>query len=399
MRIAAPAGVRSATRVLAAALLSALSGWAVVAGFCLVGWLSVTQIPLRVTLHLASQGWLLAHFVPVGLPGARLSIAPLGLTAILVLIGSGLCGWIVPHAGAPAGTSAAAAAPPALRLRWILIGYVAGYALLVMVLAVLSEGSAALLPALLGGAGVAAVSGLVGLARSWPRRPGFVDSWAALGWPLAAVRGIGAGVLTMLAAGALVLMLALIGSRERVSALYLALDPDPAGGVLLTLGQLAWLPNLALWGAAWVSGAGLGLGQATLVSPAANTVGLLPSIPVLAAVPPAGATPGAMMLWLTVGLLAGGLAAHCLLARLERRSLRVDLAAVQGALIGILSGLALTGVVALSGGDLAPVRLVGLGPRIGVMAVMAPTVLGIGGLLTGAWAGVSAWRARRPPQA
>ena len=85
-----------------AAVVTAAAGWILVTGFCVLGWISVPQIKASSVLQLGTQGWLLAHGISVGLPGAQLSIMPLGLTLLIIAIGLGACQQAVLHSQPPA---------------------------------------------------------------------------------------------------------------------------------------------------------------------------------------------------------------------------------------------------------------------------------------------------------
>ncbi len=59
----------------------------------------------------------------------------------------------------------------------------------------------------------------------------------------------------------------------------------PVGGAALTIAQLGYLPNLAVFALAWTSGSGFALGVGSHAGPLGTAVGPLPSIPVFAALP------------------------------------------------------------------------------------------------------------------
>jgi hypothetical protein len=86
--------------------------------------------------------------------------------------------------------------------------------------------------------------------------------------------------------GALGLSLLLAFGWTDVIRLYEGLQLTLLGGVMVTLGQIAILPNLVVYSADWLTGAGFALGQGSLVSPLGTQQGPLPAIPVLAALPP-----------------------------------------------------------------------------------------------------------------
>ncbi|MCL1841486.1 MAG: DUF6350 family protein, partial [Propionibacteriaceae bacterium] len=76
---------------------AAVVGWCMCAAGCLLGWLQATQIPVSQPLRLAAQLWLAGQFSAVDVQGSRLSIAPLGLTLVLVVVGSGAATLAVQH--------------------------------------------------------------------------------------------------------------------------------------------------------------------------------------------------------------------------------------------------------------------------------------------------------------
>lgn len=222
-------------------------------------------------------------------------------------------------------------------------------------------------------------------------------------WLPAVGRGVRAGALVMIASGALVLAVALMIYRDRVVALHQGLEPGALGSVLLLLGQLVWLPNMVLWCASWVTGAGLVLGVDTVISPVWTQLGILPSIPVLGAVPQAGPGTQLALLWLLAPLLAGVSSATAVVraqlaadaARTDQLVTRPDLTALTGALTGMATGLLVAMIVLAAGGDLGTQRLVGLGARMPHLLVMTLTEMGLAGMVAGAVLGIRHWRQHR----
>lgn len=100
---------------------------------------------------------------------------------------------------------------------------------------------------------------------------------------------VGLGVVaTMVFVSSLVIMMALGFGWIEVIRLYEALGLSVLGGVMLTIGQLAILPNLIVYGASWISGVGFQIGTGSLVSPLATQLGPIPALPVFAAIPTGG---------------------------------------------------------------------------------------------------------------
>jgi hypothetical protein len=118
-------------------------------------------------------------------------------------------------------------------------------------------------------------------------------SYESLHWSLRTALNpgvrVGLGVVaTMVFVSSLVIMLALGFGWIEVIRLYEALGLSVLGGVMLTLGQLAILPNLIVYGAGWISGVGFQIGTGSLVSPLATQLGPIPALPVFAAIPTGG---------------------------------------------------------------------------------------------------------------
>lgn len=70
-----------------------------------------------------------------------------------------------------------------------------------------------------------------------------------------------------------------------VKSLAIVIQPGIMGGILLTLLQLLYLPNVALAGISYLFGAGFSLGLDTLISPTNLDINSLPAIPILGALP------------------------------------------------------------------------------------------------------------------
>ena len=177
------------------------------------------------------------------------------------------------------------------------------------------------------------------------------------------------------------LMTALYQGRGRIAELSTSLGADPVGGFVLVLGELAYLPNLVLWAVSWVIGAGISLGDGSVISPTVTQLGLLPAVPVFGAVPVEPSGRWVMVAWLLVGVVAGVLAAWTAVA--PRRRARFDETSLIGGLAGVVAGAAVTVAAVVSRGDLGVGRLVGMGPRPFELFVMACSLLGISGMAGG----------------
>lgn len=362
----------------ACGLLTALVGWVLCAGLAVVGWLAADPGTLRDALGVGTRLWLLANGVGAPIGGRAVTLVPWGATAVIAY----LMAWSA-----------------ALAARRVRPGQLAGPFTVTGVLLLTY-----LVPVLVVGALVgqpwrdpshwAAVIVVLGLAAVWSagralnRRP--TDAWPP--WTRALARAVLGAQLVLLAAGAALLLTGLIRHLDRVTALHAALDPGVAGSIALLMAQLALVPNVCVWAAAYALGAGFAVGPGSVVAPAATELGVLPALPLLGALPDAGPGRPALLAWLLCGALAGAVAAFIVVR--SRPSARFDVGSLTGGLAGVLAGLVFAGLGWAVGGDLGVDRLTGLGPRLLPLLVTATSTLGLAGLLTGLVLGLV--RGRRP---
>ena len=95
-------------------------------------------------------------------------------------------------------------------------------------------------------------------------------------------------VAVMMLVASVMIPLALAFGWIEVVRLYEALRVSALGGVMVTIGQLAILPNLVIYAMAWISGVGFSIGAGSAVSPFVSQLGPLPAFPVFAALPTSG---------------------------------------------------------------------------------------------------------------
>lgn len=359
----------------------ALVGWVLVGALVSVSWLTAVHVPAAEVFGTIGQGWLVLHGVPGGLAGATVRLVPLGATQLLALG----CGFAAHHAAAQYDLEDGA--PRSQRaIAWASVvgACVGAYVLVGGILAVvvgspgqLGQAIPGLLLVPLAGAAPGAVLGL-GLdlfegLPAWTRR-------------LPRAIGLGVGVLALGSLAALVMTL--VAHLDLVSDLHGALAPDGVGAVVLTLVQVAYLPNLLAWAGAFVLGAGVTLGPEGLVAPGVVEPTVLPAIPVLGAVP---SVPGvADHAWLVVGLAAAAASAWWLLRGSDHAWLT---GLWQGAVAGVAPGLAWIVFSLFSGGDLGVERLAGMGPRLPDLLLWATLPLAAAGALYGL--GRALWLSRR----
>ncbi|HET6302751.1 DUF6350 family protein [Microbacterium sp.] len=131
------------------------------------------------------------------------------------------------------------------------------------------------------------------------------DGWAPV--PALIARGTGVAVAGLMGLGGIAVTVALVARGAEVIALFQSAHVDALGAAVMTLGQLAYLPTLVVWGIAFIAGPGFALGTGTAVSPAGTQLGVIPGIPVLGAVPETTSTFLLLLALLPVGVgvLAG----------------------------------------------------------------------------------------------
>lgn len=319
------------------ALAAAAAGFALTAGLSLVLWaLSPSSgSDAGEALRGGAVAFAAAHFLPVTISGAALTLRPLLLTGVVIAVMMTAVG----HARSVRGR-----ALEALHAGVFTIVYGAGVAALVTMAAPAASTRANLLaPATV--AAVGAVLSLVQGATDWR------SWWAATvpEWVRRSLRAAMTTVLALISTSAAVLAIALAASIPHalgVAQLTVHSVGDAIGVVLLCL---AFLPNAVIATIGYVSGAGFSIGAAGY-SPLAVHTADLPAVPLLAAVPEAH--PG-VAAWATLlaPILAASIGAWTLrrvgVSRLQRLAALCSTALIVGAMT---AGLAAVGGGGVGGG-------------------------------------------------
>lgn len=353
--------------------IAAAAVWVIVTGLAVIGWLPGDGAGLSDVFGLGTDLWLLGHGATITLAGLPVSLVPLGVSVIAWLTVRGCAAVAARQAVLAADDDTwAGRARVAGRVGGLLVGT---YLVLVLLVALLSGVIGVRL--LLGTGVLAATAGLVGASSG-----AGLDLMSLLpAWGRAIPRAILASQLVVLAGGAAALTTTLILNRDRVGDLESQIVSGAGGAIGLTALQLAFLPTMVVWTVAWVLGPGFTLGLGSLVSPAETSLGLLPAVPITAALPPEGPGLTVSFSWLAVGVLAGGVAAAITVR--SRPRARFDETALVGGLAGALSGLMIPLIGLTARGDFGEGRLVDLGPQVLELLVMAPALLGIPGMAVG----------------
>ncbi len=321
----------------------------------------------------------------LGLPGSE---APFTLT--IALLGYGLLAVLLGRR-----TGARAAETP---YRWVGAGAaIACYGLLATVLS-LTAGTDAVRPSLPQGillptavyaAGV--LSGVLSGAFRGQAAGALVRRYRTLpavarGIAATALRGGTAAAAAIVAVSAVAVFVLILSNYATVIGLYETVQSGLTGGIVLTLLELALIPNLVVWAAAWLVGPGIAVGVGTSVSPVGTALGSVPGLPILGVLPHGTLAFG--FFGLLVPVLIGFLAA----AVTRQRQARTDTAPptvpqqlVTGLATGIVAGILLGLLAWWSGGAMGPGRLVEVGPDpllVGLLTAIEVGVAAGAGLLT-----------------
>ena len=247
--------------------------------------------------------WLAAHGVPiavaaqsiagVGVPEFLISMVPLGYSlgigALTFKMGQRLAtgralwpGWL--GAIAVYGAASLFIADSAKHTLATPVANLAAFLPTIVFTLVLLASSLLAKPASLG------IDGAPEARERTQFRAWFGGFWENLGWwanvvAPPALRAGTAIVVMLLGFSAAVLSIITAVNWIEVIRLYEGLQLTLLGGVLVTIGQIAFLPNIVVFTADWFTGAGFAIGTGSSVSPMGTNLGPLPSLPILASLP------------------------------------------------------------------------------------------------------------------
>ena len=342
----------------------------------------------------------------LGLAGADtpflISVVPLGFAMLSVLMGV--------HTGRRAAET---------PHRWTGVGVAVGtYAVLatLVTLSAVSETvtpnqlQGVVLPTLIYAAGV-----LVGAELGRRKTAGAVDAVDRVSRSIRSwyqrmpqtVRTVSEGALrggTAAAAGVLIVSAVAVAvliavNYATIIGLYEAVQAGVFGGATITLAQLALIPNLVIWAAAWFVGPGIALGVGTTVSPIGTVVGTLPGLPLFGALPQG--TPSYGFVGLLVPVLTGFAFAVVTRQFLDRSGVPERTAlehVLTGLGMGVVGGALLGLLCWWSAGAMGPGRLVEVGPNPVLVGALAAAEIGVAaalGMLVGRVRLPSVRRAKR----
>ena len=197
-----------------------------------------------------------------------------------------------------------------------------------------------------------------------------------------ALQGGTAAVAAILAVSGVLAALLIAVNYGQVISLYEGLHAGVVGGLALTLGQLAFMPNLVIYTASWLVGPGFAIGSGSSVSPLSTVLGPVPSVPVLGALPTGDLAFG--FLGIAVPLVVAFLAAALLRSRLVTElDVEHPLHWLGGTALGmgVTAGVLLGLLAAVAGGAAGPGRLAEVGPDALAVALVAALEVTVGAAL------------------
>ncbi len=309
---------------LAAALWAAVIGLLLAVAPMLILWLgstgSETEIGWLQALRWGGLLWLVANGASISIAGITLTLLPWGLLLVpLVLLSAGAA-W--------AARRSEAREPLAVLL--VIIPGVVLYTLIAAGIALMVSEPVArvdLLDAILG----ALVLALLGFTWGAVRASNVMDRLPIPITVRVGVRAAAVSAMVVVGVGAIAAAVSLVIGIDDAITMSRSLAAGAGGGVGLLMLGLAYVPVVVTWGAAYVLGAGVGLGGDIVLSPflATNAPAELPAFPLLATLPQQPPP----MAWLLpiVGILAGvfGGALVARTCRSESRRVRLAGAAPQ----------------------------------------------------------------------
>lgn len=193
--------------------------------------------------------------------------------------------------------------------------------------------------------------------------------WAVRTTLIPALRAGTAVTAILLGTSAVAIAVMMAINWVQMASLYEGLHVSVLGGIMLTVGQLAILPNLVIFGASWLTGAGFSIGTGSLISPLGTVVAPLPALPITAALPQ-----GEMQFALVAVLvpMVGAFIATLAIRR-HADQIRFEFASAWGAAfslgiaIGLVAALEMGILAVLASGGIGPERLQNVGINAGVL--------------------------------
>ncbi|MEV7967250.1 DUF6350 family protein [Sphaerisporangium sp. NPDC088356] len=378
-------------------------GLAVLTTLTLIGWIAAPRGAfgqgLPGVFRAACQVWLAAHHAGFAIPGGRVGLLPLGLMVLPAALLYRAAIWMARDAdlrlrlparlpkGSPKDLANARRRAQLVLIAQAGISLAAPYALLAGVIALVAQNNVTqpfVGEALLSHLVLAFVAGSLATART-------IGPWRSMLRLLperarSVVVGTAVALTTMLAAGLVLVLAAVVMNFGQIQRLSELLAPGFIGGLLLLLVQTLYLINFVIWGVAYISGPGFALGTGTLVAPTGVQLGTMPALPILGGLPDSGVTSPWIMGVLAIPFLAGAVAG-VVVARIAPTP-HFESAPLWGFVCGLATGLSAGTLAALAGGPLGGARLSAVGPSAWEVALSVALEVGVA---AGISAGLANW--------
>lgn len=365
-----------------AAASAAGIGLAVIVTFTMAGWVAAPHDTfgedIADLLRSAVLAWLVGHHVSFTILEGQISLLPMGLVLLPGMLLYRFGRWLARNCEIE-------------RLRHVhraALAIAGPYAAIAGTLALLAHTDAvepSMPRALLMGFVIAFLAGGLGVLRQLMKDKG-VAAGDLLDLMPARSRSLLVGMLvssgTLLAGGLLLFLVALAMSFDEVLAITASLAPGLIGGVLLFIVQLAYLPNAVVFAVCYALGPGFAVGTETLVAPTGVSVGALPSLPMLAALPTNGAAPVLSLAALAVPFVAGVLGG--VVTQRHAPDVVSEAAPLWGFVCGVTTGILCAALAGAAGGSLGTQRLAEVGPSAWQVGLVAALEVGVA-------AAVAAW--------
>ncbi|WP_248965505.1 cell division protein PerM [Sphaerisporangium perillae] len=378
-------------------------GLAVLTTLTLVGWIAAPRGAfgqgLPGVFRAACQVWLAAHHAGFAIPGGRVGLLPLGLTVLPAALLYRAAMWMARDAdlrlrlparlpkGSPKDLANARRRAQLVLIAQAGISLAAPYALLAGVIALVAQNNVTqpfVGEALLSHLVLAFVAGSLATART-------IGPWRSMLRLLperarSVVVGTAVALSTLLAAGLVLVLVAVVADFGQIQRLSDLLAPGFVGGSLLLLVETLYLFNFVIWGMAYISGPGFALGTGTLVAPTGVQLGAVPALPILGALPDSGVMSPWLMGVLAIPFIAGAVAG-VFVARIAPTP-HFESAPLWGFVCGLATGLSAGLLAALAGGPLGGTRLSAVGPSAWEVALSVTLEVGVA---AGISAGLTNW--------
>lgn len=351
------------------AIAAASASWLLFASFAVVGWVADPDESISSALRFGTEIWLLANGGQVVLGNMEISLVPMGLTAVILALAVGTANYAVQQAKEARLFHLTTAGR-------IAILFTISYIICVLLGTVAANQIAGLGRSLMGSLIIAGIASGYTVIKELPSATSQLPPWIRV-----IPKAIFSGLLVVTLGAAIALTTAVVLAQDKIVAVHNSLEPGLVGTFLLLLLQLAYLPNFLIWAGAWVLGAGFSIGKGTVIAPTLTDAGMVPALPILAAVPTGDSGGWSGLLWLSFGVLAGGLAAFIVLRRKPYAGFGETV--LIGALVGVACGLVIVILGAFSSGSVGINRMSYLGPRLLALLIQAPALLGISGAMVG----------------